>query len=695
MKEPESPLKKSRALDVAVAVQSYHAQRPHNSNGWLPEQKAGSRHGLSMNQPLHFSPQGGRRTFDLSRDGHHRSSDRKTKRARSPRPRGLQNMLDQMNASSSSGDMEPLLRHPSPLRRASNPPAAVRGPSFTPSPIQSNRFVPTSSQLLYPRGAAYGNFNGGQEQQQRIYPQGHPAAAAAPLAPAPSSSQFSRTAPSTPNDGFQYRRLSVPSYVSPPSSYRHFFPYSRSSHTHNHSHNHSHSHSHNHSHSHSHSHNHSHRAHLSTAATAASPSIGLISEHHHSDSSCLEMGGRRHGQDHRHMLYQQMQQYRPSTLMQDQRRYPESMMYLNELKRQQDQISMGMRDSRPTGRGSVERAQSDDSTDLNAVAHGFEGMSIRQMSPSHRVPWPPHAQHVYFRNRHFWSNSELDDEEEGRQEDDEEHKELEVEDEGEGEEEEEEEEEDAVEEAYEDQSWYQDYSFKECKICTDRVGFYTLATLQLNEDLGGEHFRRKLCKHIAPKRATDCEICSICLRRYASVRIKDGHRRIGCPISKCQTVFYLDDLARLVSPELLVVYRQRCAAVYGNRLKELLRTQPDQARQLLEEGKSLVCPGCSVLISKAEGCDQMQCTCGRKFSFKKAMAEQLAQLDRVLEKRGERGGGVEAEGKQHDAKPQQQEQEEEEEEEEQQQEEEEEGPRRSGTCGDEEETKEPKFKPRN
>jgi len=168
-----------------------------------------------------------------------------------------------------------------------------------------------------------------------------------------------------------------------------------------------------------------------------------------------------------------------------------------------------------------------------------------------------------------------------------------------------------------DTTWdkhYEKYSFTECKICLERIGFDILEHVGFEPQLGGEHFSRVLCAHLSPRNG---DFCAKCLRAYVEGKAKDGLAEIKCPASECKTLLYPADIVRLVSPETFSLWRERLNANHKERLKHLSREQIEE----MARAKVLVCPRCSVLVSKASGCDKMRCVCGHSFSYEKTLAE--------------------------------------------------------------------------
>eukprot|EP00466_Bigelowiella_natans_P017812 jgi/Bigna1/135568/aug1.30_g10276 len=198
---------------------------------------------------------------------------------------------------------------------------------------------------------------------------------------------------------------------------------------------------------------------------------------------------------------------------------------------------------------------------------------------------------------------------------------------------------------------YEKYSFSDCKICLERIGFDTVRDkVQLKENIGGEHFSRVLCSHLGgvaqsssrknwpaiPRgnalssgHSSGGAFCAGCLREYAETQAKAGKFEILCPMPQCKTRLYLDDLCKLVGPETFAAYQERLKANHAHRIKALSKKE---VKEMLG-AKVIACGRCKVLVSKSDGCDTMRCTCGHKFSYNGALRS--AGLQAILKKRGD------------------------------------------------------------
>lgn len=164
-----------------------------------------------------------------------------------------------------------------------------------------------------------------------------------------------------------------------------------------------------------------------------------------------------------------------------------------------------------------------------------------------------------------------------------------------------------------------------CEVCfetrNDRLSLNQLKTGN------GDMLRKEDCGH---------KICRECMATWVTTRI--GEQRVfglRCPHEDCKNELFEQDLAKLPLAEgVLEQFAKLRAQDFTQRAKELRTTLLESidsmkaARTLSEVAR--LCPRCSVVLQKAEGCNSFYCTCGHHFNYESAPRLFPPHLHKVL-----------------------------------------------------------------
>ena len=120
--------------------------------------------------------------------------------------------------------------------------------------------------------------------------------------------------------------------------------------------------------------------------------------------------------------------------------------------------------------------------------------------------------------------------------------------------------------------------------------------------------------------------CSGCMKRYLDTMLSpagaDGPApaRLRCPQPGCPRVVPDGYIGRLLGGKRLAAYQAARAARYAGRL-HAVRSGAEGGDGLARwtEAHAQACPACAVLVSRAEGCRNMQCLCGAVFYWQKQL----------------------------------------------------------------------------
>jgi len=116
--------------------------------------------------------------------------------------------------------------------------------------------------------------------------------------------------------------------------------------------------------------------------------------------------------------------------------------------------------------------------------------------------------------------------------------------------------------------------------------------------------------------AADCRdashrICAPCARRYIDQSVADGKLFIKCPGIKCRHLAQPGTIEGHGSAAMRTMYREALAASHGQRLA----AEEDGDFLGFARKHTRICPACSVLIYRYEGCNHMTCRCGFEFQW--------------------------------------------------------------------------------
>lgn len=218
-----------------------------------------------------------------------------------------------------------------------------------------------------------------------------------------------------------------------------------------------------------------------------------------------------------------------------------------------------------------------------------------------------------------------------------------------------------------------------CGICGDRETKTDALTNVAGKNIGGEHFKNKPC---------GCRYCKTCLSSWIKAKLDDRHICIACPSrglesNGCQYMLYAADIKRLGTEHDFNRYIMECALflslflsvdsfetalfdgllfflpffvfLFGaNKRAIMISPRPsffflnrykalkseDHRNRLVAlakdpkflkyvEAKQRCCPHCFVLISRSDGCDDMLCTCGKRFRWNDKAVTVSTQIEKA------------------------------------------------------------------
>merc|ERR1719487_1359332 len=125
------------------------------------------------------------------------------------------------------------------------------------------------------------------------------------------------------------------------------------------------------------------------------------------------------------------------------------------------------------------------------------------------------------------------------------------------------------------------------------------ARLQKNE-----HWSSQPCGHAC---------CRTCMKTWAETAINDQKVNIRCPAPGCSYSLFDHDVQALVSPVAFERLQEHKNADYLRHLKSALKE--DNRLKFWLKSHARPCPDCHVIVSRSEGCDDMQCVCGTNFCY--------------------------------------------------------------------------------
>lgn len=166
----------------------------------------------------------------------------------------------------------------------------------------------------------------------------------------------------------------------------------------------------------------------------------------------------------------------------------------------------------------------------------------------------------------------------------------------------------------------------ECAICLQNVTVDTVFRFQRRVE---ESFTSGFKKLGADQRLflTDLEWCShayhkACIKAYAEHSIiEEGRWKVKCPAAGCPLRLYTADVSAVVGAEsrAFQLHAQLRSRDYTMRLEALKSGAEgaDDATREWMKSRCCVCPSCSAVICKEDGCPTVTCTCEKRFEAAK------------------------------------------------------------------------------
>lgn len=149
-----------------------------------------------------------------------------------------------------------------------------------------------------------------------------------------------------------------------------------------------------------------------------------------------------------------------------------------------------------------------------------------------------------------------------------------------------------------------------CQICSDPLvhigqnGFPDISNMWYAPLRKNEHWSNQPCGHA---------FCRTCMGSWAETAINDQKVRVKCPAEGCSYSLWDQDLKTLVSSAVFERHQEHKHADYLEHLKSELKGDIRLNRWL--KGHARPCPDCHVIVSRSEGCNDMQCVCGCNFCY--------------------------------------------------------------------------------
>lgn len=153
-----------------------------------------------------------------------------------------------------------------------------------------------------------------------------------------------------------------------------------------------------------------------------------------------------------------------------------------------------------------------------------------------------------------------------------------------------------------------------CDVC-----YYPIHTpTKCCQQTGGEHYKKVDCTH---------EFCKGCLEQWIKQGLDGRQIQIRCPDGGCKFVFSGDDVKRIAGSMAYDQFVNLGNESYKERIKEVVA---DPLMQKYLDTHTRVCPNCSVIIERSEGCNSMRCPCGHSFQWTTAHNISQAHNNNVL-----------------------------------------------------------------
>jgi len=135
-------------------------------------------------------------------------------------------------------------------------------------------------------------------------------------------------------------------------------------------------------------------------------------------------------------------------------------------------------------------------------------------------------------------------------------------------------------------------------------------------------------------RSADCQhpICQACLATFVTTRVQEQFVfNVRCPFVRCINELFEQDVTRLVAagaiePSVSARFAELRAHDYTARAQSLLEELTDCKMAVVQKEEDLdllqtlwqttrLCPRCSLIIERSEGCNSFYCICGHHFDY--------------------------------------------------------------------------------
>jgi len=153
-----------------------------------------------------------------------------------------------------------------------------------------------------------------------------------------------------------------------------------------------------------------------------------------------------------------------------------------------------------------------------------------------------------------------------------------------------------------------------CEVCFERRSD-RLPLNELKTGGNGNVLRQNDCGH---------GICRECMAAYVTARVDEQRVfDVRCPHPGCKNELFQQDLTKLALPVgVCEQFAKLRTQDYSQRAKELKETLLRDAAALGKtreiSNMARLCPRCSVVLQKSEGCNSFFCICGHHFQYDKA-----------------------------------------------------------------------------
>lgn len=122
-----------------------------------------------------------------------------------------------------------------------------------------------------------------------------------------------------------------------------------------------------------------------------------------------------------------------------------------------------------------------------------------------------------------------------------------------------------------------------------------------------ENWQKQPCEHA---------FCKSCVRSWCETKISEMQHNIRCPAEGCSYTLWAGDVRALVDSNVFQQYEKQRNANHVGHLEETLKDDAEGGLHAWLRKNARPCPKCKVIVSRSEGCDDMQCVCGCSFCYK-------------------------------------------------------------------------------